>query len=145
MGLGSGKSNGSGTWINSMKHPEPIRRLFAVCISNAEYPASLERHKIHQVLPDEEVARDGDIRAIDESGEDYLYPASFFVAIEVPQEVERAILHASCGRRGQSGSTLTARGPSRSTVPLLSRPWPVTALPHLGGLAEGGARRGTVI
>jgi len=52
-------------------------------------------HKIYQVLPDEEAARDGDIRVIDESGEDYLYPASFFVVIEVPQEVERAILHAS--------------------------------------------------
>jgi len=36
-----------------------------------------------------------DIRVIDESGEDYLYPASSFVVIEVPQEVERAILHAS--------------------------------------------------
>lgn len=38
---------------------------------------------------------DGDIRVIDESGEDYLYPASFFVVIEVPQAVERAILHTS--------------------------------------------------
>ena len=78
-----------------MKHPENMRPLFAVCINNAEYPASLERHKIYQVLPDEDAAGDGDIRVIDESGEDYLYPASFFVVIEVPQEVERAILHAS--------------------------------------------------
>jgi len=52
-------------------------------------------YKIYHVLPDEEAASDGDIRVIDESGEDYLYPASFFVVIEVPQEVERAILHAS--------------------------------------------------
>jgi hypothetical protein len=94
-GWESGKSNGSGTWINTMKHPEKMRPLFAVCINNTEYPASLERHKIYQVLPDEEAARDGDIRVIDESGEDYLYPASSFVVIEVPQEVERAILHAS--------------------------------------------------
>ena len=78
-----------------MKHPEPNRPLFAVCISNAEYPSSLERYKIYQVIQDEEAARDGDIRVIDESGEDYLYPASFFVIIEVPQEVEHAILHAS--------------------------------------------------
>jgi hypothetical protein len=47
------------------------------------------------VLPDEEAARDGDIRVIDESGEDYLYPVTYFVVIDVPQEVERAILHAS--------------------------------------------------
>ena len=67
-----------------MKHPEPIRPRFAVCINNAEHPASLERHKIYQALPDAEAER-----------EDYLYPASCFVVIEVPQEVERAILHAS--------------------------------------------------
>jgi hypothetical protein len=95
MGLGSEKSNGSGTWINMMKHPENMPPRFAVCINNTNYPASLELHKIYQVLPDEEAARDGDIRVIDESGEDYLYPASSFVVIEVPQEVERAILHAS--------------------------------------------------
>ena len=64
-------------------------------MNNAEYPASLELYKIYHVLPDAEAARDGDIRVIDESGEDYLYPASFLVVIEVPQEVERAILHAS--------------------------------------------------
>ena len=78
-----------------MKHLENVRPLFAVCINNAEYPASLERHKIYQVLPDEDAVRDGDIRVIDESGEDYLYPAFSFVVIEVPREVEQAILHAS--------------------------------------------------
>jgi hypothetical protein len=94
MELGSEKSNGSDTWTNSMQYSENIRPLFAVCINNTDYPASLELHKIYQVLPDEEAARDGDIRVIDESGEDYLYPASSFVVIDVPQEVERAILHA---------------------------------------------------
>src|SRR2546428_621461 len=94
-GLGSAKSNGSGTWINMMKHAANVPPRFAVCINNTDYPAALELHKISQVLPDEEAACDGDIRVIDESGEDYLYPASSFVVIEVPQEVERAILHAS--------------------------------------------------
>ena len=78
-----------------MQHPETLRPQFAVCINNAEYPASLERHKIYQVLPDEDAARDGDMRVIDESGEDYLYPASYFVVIDIPQAVEQAILHAS--------------------------------------------------
>ena len=78
-----------------MQPSEKLQPQFAVCINNTDYPASLELHKIYQVLPDEEAARDGDIRVIDESGEDYLYPASFFVAIEIPQEVERSILHAS--------------------------------------------------
>src|SRR5919108_3457701 len=95
MALGSAKSNGSATWINTMQHSDKTPPRFAVCINNTDYPASLELHKIYQVLPDEEAARDGDIRVIDESGEDYLYPASYFVVIEVPQEVEQAILHAS--------------------------------------------------
>ena len=68
---------------------------FAVCFDNAGYPASLELYNIYRVLPDEEATRDGDIRVIDESGEDYLYLATCFVTIEVPLEVERAILHAS--------------------------------------------------
>ena len=78
-----------------MKHANQTRPRFAVCINNAEYPASLERHKIYRVLPDAEAARDGDLRVIDESGEDYLYPATYFVVIDVPQAVERAILQAS--------------------------------------------------
>ena len=49
---------------------------FAVCIDNTGYPASLERCKIYRVLPDEKAAREGDIRIVDESGEDYLYLAT---------------------------------------------------------------------
>lgn len=67
---------------------------FAVCINNNDYPASLELHKIYCVLPDEEAAQEGDIRIIDESGEDYLYPAEWFVLIDVPQEVEASLLQA---------------------------------------------------
>lgn len=65
---------------------------FAICIDNSEYPTSLELHKIYRVLLDEEAARDGDLRIIDESGEDYLYPAEYFVLIEVPRETERVLL-----------------------------------------------------
>jgi hypothetical protein len=52
----------------------------------------LEPRKIYQVLPDEVAAEDGYIRVIDESGEDYLYPADYFIPIELPQEVEQALL-----------------------------------------------------
>lgn len=65
---------------------------FAVCINNTDYPASLERHKIYQVIPDESSEADGDIRIIDESGEDYLYPASYFVMIEVPDVLEASLI-----------------------------------------------------
>ena len=74
----------------SEQHP-----CFAVCIKNTDYPASLERHKIYRVIPDETARQDGDLRIIDESGEDYLYPASYFVLIEVSQVLEESLLEAT--------------------------------------------------
>lgn len=68
---------------------------FVVCINNEDYPASLELHKIYRVVPDEDAASDSDIRIVDESGEDYLYPASYFAPIKVPQQVEESLLRAS--------------------------------------------------
>jgi hypothetical protein len=68
---------------------------FAVCISNADYPASLELHKIYRVLPDEDAATEGDIRVVDESGEDYLYPAEYFVFVDLPRSVEKSLLRAA--------------------------------------------------
>ncbi|MGH7966536.1 MAG: hypothetical protein ACRERD_32700 [Candidatus Binatia bacterium] len=68
-------------------HPQ-----FAVCVQNADYPASLELRKIYQVLPDEKAATHGLVRVIDESGEDYLYPHRFFVPIELPHAAEEAFL-----------------------------------------------------
>jgi hypothetical protein len=78
-----------------MKRGKNAIPRFAVCVNNSEYPASLELHKIYRVLPDEEAAQDGDLRIIDESGEDYLYPAEYFILIALPREVERALLQAS--------------------------------------------------
>jgi len=69
--------------------------LFAICINNSEYPASLELHKIYRALPDEDAQQDGDLRVIDESGEDYLYPASYFMLLELPRDVQRILLQAS--------------------------------------------------
>jgi hypothetical protein len=69
--------------------------LFAVCVKNTHYPASLELYKIYRLLPDDEAARDGDVRVVDESSEDYLYPADYFVVIEIPKTVEQAILQQS--------------------------------------------------
>lgn len=65
---------------------------FVVCIDNSDYEVSLELHKIYPVVPDFDAAQDGDLRIVDESGEDYLYAASRFVAIEVPKALERAML-----------------------------------------------------
>jgi len=68
---------------------------FVVCINNSDYPASLELHKIYRVLVDKDATEESDIRIIDESGEDYLYPSSYFVPIQVPQTVEKSLLRAS--------------------------------------------------
>jgi hypothetical protein len=65
---------------------------FVVCIDNANYEAALELRKIYETIPDHEAARSGLVRVIDESGEDYLYPTSYFVPIELPRKAERAML-----------------------------------------------------
>ena len=68
---------------------------FVVCINNENYPASLELHKICRMIPDEDAGAEGDIRIIDESGEDYLYPASYFIPISVPHIVEESLRRVS--------------------------------------------------
>ncbi len=64
-------------------------------VSPSCYPkmakVELEVHKIYRVLPDEEAVEDGDLRIIDESGEDYLYPAEYFVLVEVPRQTGRVL------------------------------------------------------
>ncbi len=68
---------------------------FVVCIKNDRYPASLELFKIYHLIPDARAEEHGMLRVIDESGEDYLYPADYFVLIELPEAVERAIESAT--------------------------------------------------
>lgn len=68
---------------------------FAICINNANYPASLELHKVYCVLPDKDAEKDGDLRIIDESGEDYLFSSERFVLVELPQVVETSLLKAA--------------------------------------------------
>ncbi len=74
---------------------ENVQPQFAVCVSNEGYPASLELRKIYRIVPDEKAAKHNMVRVVDESGEDYLYPERFFVAIELPQAAEEAFLHAA--------------------------------------------------
>lgn len=67
---------------------------FVVCIENEDCE-DLEIRKLYQVLSDDAAAKDGLLRIIDESGEDYLYPARYFLKIDLPQDVERALLPAA--------------------------------------------------
>jgi hypothetical protein len=67
-------------------------KRFAVCIRNEEHEESLDLRKIYEVLDDPGAEKRNMIRVIDEEGEDYLYPASWFLPLELPHNVEEAIL-----------------------------------------------------
>ena len=68
---------------------------FVVCIRNEGYEVSLELRKIYQVISDTAAQRHDLLRVIDESGEDYLYPQDFFLPIELPKALEKAVLAAA--------------------------------------------------
>ena len=65
-----------------------------VCVDNEGYPASLEKRKIYVALRDPSAEKNGMLRVVDESGEDYLYPKALFRSIALPQAVRRAVLAA---------------------------------------------------
>lgn len=60
---------------------------FVICLDNNGYKASLEQRKLYEVLPDKKAAQHGQLRIIDESGEDYLFPAHLFMTLALPEEV----------------------------------------------------------
>jgi hypothetical protein len=68
---------------------------YVICVGNKGYAASLELRKIYQVLPDKAGLKHDQVRVINESGEDYLYPADYFVPGRLPQAVERAVRRAT--------------------------------------------------
>lgn len=68
---------------------------FAVCLRNRGYAAALEVRKLYPVVKDPEAAAEDLIRVIDESGEDYLYPARLFQELVLPVELRRALRLAS--------------------------------------------------
>jgi hypothetical protein len=70
-------------------------KQFVVCIDNEGYEASLEKRKIYVALRDPSAEKHDLVRVIDESGEDYLYPKTFFHEIELPQAVRKAVLAAA--------------------------------------------------
>lgn len=71
--------------------PRNKRKQFVLCVKNDE-TEDLELRKLYEVVPDSKASQDGYLRVIDESGEDYLYPESYFVAITLPSVAEKALL-----------------------------------------------------
>lgn len=68
------------------------RTKFAICVKNEDYPASLQLWKVYRVLPDEKATGRSLVRVVDESGEDYLFSASYFVTVELPKAAETALM-----------------------------------------------------
>ena len=68
---------------------------YVLCVNNEKYSASLEARKIYECVPDPQAESHGQIRVIDESGEDYLYPQDLFLPIDIPEEATRAFAHRS--------------------------------------------------
>ena len=77
-----------------MTRTEPQPR-FVVCVNNKDYPASLELRKLYQIVADKAAAKHHQLRVIDESGEDYLYPEEYFVPVQLPQAAQKAMLRAA--------------------------------------------------
>jgi hypothetical protein len=64
---------------------------YLMCVSNEGYPASLEPAKFYRTLSDRKAVQVGLVRVIDESGEDYLYPAKLFKAFDLPPPLTRTL------------------------------------------------------
>ncbi len=69
-------------------------KQLVVCVDNEGYAVSLEKRKIYVSVRDAAAEKHGMLRILDESGEDYLYPKTFFRAIALPQAVKKAVLAA---------------------------------------------------
>lgn len=72
-----------------------MRQSFVLCVDNEGYEASLEIRKLYAKLPDREAAGHDQVRIIDESGEDYLYPSRFFAPIRISRQTKTRILEPS--------------------------------------------------
>jgi hypothetical protein len=70
------------------------KQSLALCVQNTGYEVSLERGKIYRVVKDDEADELGQLRVVDESGEDYLFPKFFFVPISVSAALRKKILRA---------------------------------------------------
>jgi hypothetical protein len=68
---------------------------FAICVKNKGYGASLELRKVYQVVADETAPKLHQLRVVDESGEDYLYPQDYFVPVQLPHSAEKAVRRAT--------------------------------------------------
>jgi hypothetical protein len=72
-----------------------MKQQYVICIKNKGYDASLECRKLYEYIPDKKAEEHGQIRIIDESGEDYVYPKGYFMKMQIPKAVEEALSRAA--------------------------------------------------
>ena len=68
-------------------------KRYALCLKNKNAEDLVVR-KLYPVIPDERAEKDHHFRIVDESGEDYLYPAGYFFVMELPEKIDRALRRA---------------------------------------------------
>lgn len=89
------------------------RAAFAICVANEGYD-DLEVWKVYQIMPDAKAAEVGCIRVIDESGEDYLYPADRFVAVDFPKDIRARLPRWQPGNRPNTRLPVAAKRRQRA-------------------------------
>ena len=80
---------------SNVSSTSPRGANFVICVRNDRYAASLELRKLYPVIRDQAASKRQLLRVVDESGEDYLYPADYFIAVKLPQHISRVIAAAS--------------------------------------------------
>ena len=91
--MGSVRRNTKSSGLSA--EPKRGEARFVVCVRNTGYPASLELRKLYRLLNDGQASRHHQVRVIDESGDDYLYPEEYFVPVKLPQSAQRIVLRAT--------------------------------------------------
>jgi hypothetical protein len=76
-------------------HTTSTTYQFVICVRNDGYPAALEPRKLYLRLHDDLAEQHGQMRVIDESGEDYLYPCDYFIDVELPADAQQALIRAA--------------------------------------------------
>jgi hypothetical protein len=92
MASGGKSSRSSDTSITRKTCRSRVRgAYYVVCVKNDGYPSSLDVRKVYRALPDPDAERHGQIRVVDESGEDYLFSSGYFVRLPLPPAAKRAL------------------------------------------------------
>ena len=70
-----------------------LTKHFAICVQNPGYEGTLELRKLYEIVDDPSAEEHSQVRVVDESGEDYLYPKAWFLRVELPERVEEQLVN----------------------------------------------------